>query len=256
MMEQDSATRKTVLISKNPKSGASDQSSIVDALADHLESVGFLVHVLTDISELKKQVDELQPKSNQHPSQLQAVVAAGGDGTVSLLANELPAETPLAILPLGTENLLAKYLCLRADPVSIAETIRCGHEFLMDVGSANGKLFLVMLSCGFDADVVNRLHSNRKGHIQHWSYVIPILQSIWKYRYPKIKIRSYSDDAEYSGKWAFLFNVPRYAMNIPFVPQANPCDGALDVITFHGGNTVRGLFYLFTVLIRKHLRWG
>ncbi|MGC4002636.1 MAG: diacylglycerol kinase family protein [Pirellulales bacterium] len=41
---------------------------------------------------------------------LRAVVAAGGDGTLNALVNRLPAETPFLMLPLGTENLVAKYL--------------------------------------------------------------------------------------------------------------------------------------------------
>ena len=42
--------------------------------------------------------------------QLRAVVAAGGDGTIRLIAEQTPPGTPLVVLPLGTENLLARYL--------------------------------------------------------------------------------------------------------------------------------------------------
>ena len=244
---------RTVVVSMNPKSGATDSKSVVDELVAELESNDLDVRLLTDIEKVKSTVAELANGG------LRAVVAAGGDGTVSLLANCLPAQTPLAILPLGTENLLAKYLGLTADPKLIANSIVEGKTVRLDAGRANGQLFLVMASCGFDAEVVHRLHSKRKGHINHWSYAKPIVKAIQKYRYPKIHLR-FEDDLErkrskVSGAWAFIFNVPRYAMNLPISQDANPVDGELDYCTFKGGNLFRGLLYLGAVMLRQHHRW-
>ena len=243
---------KTVVISMNPGSGATDRRSLVDELAGELKAHGFQVRVQTDIEEVKNSVRELSGGSE--PS-LQAVVAAGGDGTVSLLANLLPPQTPLAIFPLGTENLLAKYLGLSADPKMVAQSIAHGRTTRLDAGRANGQLFLVMASCGFDADVVHRLHSERTGHIHHWSYAKPIFGAIGQYRYPKIRIYPDGESKAITGKWAFVFNVPRYAMNLPIVVDANPTDGLLDLCTFRGGNLLRGLFYLGAVLLRQHGKW-
>ena len=150
------ASAKTIVISLNPNSGSTDQRFIADELKTELQGKGFEVRLLTDIEEVKSNVAELSLGS---VNQLRAVVAAGGDGTVSLLANCLPPQTPIAILPLGTENLLAKFFGLAANAKSIAEMIANGRTVRMDAGRANGQLFLVMASCGFDADVVHRLHS-------------------------------------------------------------------------------------------------
>jgi len=245
-------TKRTVVVSINPNSGSKDQRSLVESLAETLTSQGFTVHMLTDIEEVKTTVAEL---SSAQASGLRAVVAAGGDGTVSLLANSLPPQTPLAILPLGTENLLAKHLGLTADPGAIAEMIAHGRTKRFDSGRANGKLFLVMASCGFDAEVVHRLHSQRKGHIRHWSYVKPTFRAIRKYRYPKLRIRTSESGKPVIAKWAFIFNVPRYAMNLPIVWDADPSDGQLDLCTFRGGNLLRGLFYLAAICLRQHRGW-
>ena len=243
---------KTVVISLNPKSGSTDRRSIVDQLVEELLSRGLDVRLLTDIEEVKSAVAEL----NEHgKSRLRAVVAAGGDGTVSLLANTLPPHTPIAILPLGTENLLAKYLGLTADATHVAEMIAAGQTVRLDAGRANGQLFLVMASCGFDADVVHRLHSERTGHIHHWSYAKPIMGAIGTYRYPTIRITADEVEKTISSKWAFVFNVPRYAMNLPIISDADPQDGQLDLCTFKDGNLVRGLFYLSAVLLRQHRSW-
>lgn len=251
-METDNPTSEVVVISMNPKSGATDQRAVVEKLTACLAEHGFEVLLLTDIDEMIEVV-------GQHfGGRLRCVVAAGGDGTISLLANELPENTPLAILPLGTENLLAKYLGVSADPTALTNMIVAGTCRQLDVGRANGKLFLVMASCGFDADVVHRLHRERKGHIRHWSYAKPVVSSIRKYKYPKIRISLDSSDGRQltaSPCWAFVFNVPRYAMNLPIAAEANPEDGVLDLCTFRGGSLFRGLFYLVSVLLRRHKNW-
>ena len=241
---------KTVVVSVNPNSGSSDRRSVVDQLVDELATGGFKTEVLTDIEQVTLMTRKLSASG-----ELRTVVAAGGDGTVGLLANCLPPQTPITILPLGTENLLAKYLGLTADPQVIANAIAGGKTTRLDAGRANGKLFLVMASCGFDADVVHRLHSQRKGHIHHWSYAKPIVDAIGSYRYPKIRIRTDDHSATITGKWAFIFNVPRYAMNLPIIVDADPRDGQLDLCTFRGGSLVRGLFYLSAVLLRQHRSW-
>ena len=53
-------------------------------------------------------------------------IAAGGDGTVSTVANRTPLGTPVTVLPLGTENLLAKYLDIPPDAQQISQIIHRG----------------------------------------------------------------------------------------------------------------------------------
>ena len=244
------ANARHVIIAANPRSGSRNSEVIVDQLRIELEKRDCHPVLMTEIEQVKQRVAESIDSQT-----LRAVVAAGGDGTVTLLANELPEGVPLAILPLGTENLLAKYLDLTADPATLARLIDEGRTVRLDAGRANGKLFLVMASCGFDADVVTRLHSTRKGHIRHWSYAKPIVNAISQYRYPTIRVRIGDGRSPLAGKWAFVFNVPRYAMNLPIVDDADPMDGQLDLCMFRGGNLIRGLYYLLAVITRQHRRW-
>ncbi len=252
-MTTDSLLRHatSIIVSVNPNSGSRDRRALVDELCDELVSLQYTPIVLTDVSKVITETKRLRESGD-----LRLVVAAGGDGTVSLLANELPPGIPFAILPLGTENLLAKYLGLNANPKAIANLIDAGKTVRLDAGRANGKLFLVMASCGFDADVVSRLHSNRKGHIRHSSYIRPIVDAIVSYRYPKIRFWLDDESKSFPGRWAFIFNVPRYAMNLPIVDDADSMDGELDLCTFRGGNLLRGLLYLAAVLARQHRRWN
>lgn len=246
-MENLDVGADSIVISSNPKSGSSDRQSLVQKAATLLESAGFRVHLSTNI-------DEVVEKTNEffQANRLRAVVAAGGDGTVSLLANLLGADVPIAILPMGTENLLAKYLKVSTSAEQLVELVKLGKTVRLDAGSANGKLFLVMAGCGFDAEVVQRLHAKRTGHIRHMSYAGPILGAMGRYRFPKLNIEVDGEPVKRRNSWAFIFNVPRYAMNLKFVDDANSMDGKLDLITFRKPNLFNGLFYLATIVFRNH----
>ena len=141
------------------------------------------MQTVTDLDEITRVVADLHSRG-----QLRTLVAAGGDGTAAELVNRTPPGVPLAILPLGTENLLAKYLRLTAAPQQLCSAIVAGQTVELDAGRANGRLFLLMASCGFDAEVVRRVHAQRVGHLNRWTYAKPILQSIRSYEYPPIRI--------------------------------------------------------------------
>jgi YegS/Rv2252/BmrU family lipid kinase len=71
------------------------------------------------------------------------IVAAGGDGTITAVAEALVGTNKsLAILPLGTVNALAKDLHVPLDlPMAVANLVT-GHEHRIDVGEVNGRIFL------------------------------------------------------------------------------------------------------------------
>ena len=111
-------------------------------------------------------------------------------------------------------------------------------------GPGRQPLFTLMAGCGFDADVVRRLHRQRTGNIHHLSYAKPILDSIRKYDYPELRVTYAPADvvrrdeltAEITARWVFVVNLPRYAGGLSFAPQASGTDGLLDVCTFKEGS--------------------
>ncbi len=245
---------REVLIVVNPQAGAGNRQDLAEALRCELEGLGFAAALITQADELAGLAASLQ-----ECGRLRAVVAAGGDGTVRLAAERTPPGTPLAVLPLGTENLLAGYLEQTADAGQVAQTIAAGLTCRFDAGEANGRLFSLMAGCGFDADVVRRLHDSRRGHIQHLSYAKPILDAIRSYEYPELRVRYAPEDsageeltAEIAARWVFVVNLPRYAGGLSFAPGASGTDGLLDVCTFKEGSLWYGLMYLSGVVFGQH----
>jgi len=244
--------RDQVLIAANPRAGTGSRRGLIEHLERELRECG-----LTATVEINS--DALATRSLQLASEgrLRAVVAAGGDGTFRLVADRVPVGTPLAILPLGTENLLARYLEMSSDPARLARVIAAGCTVTLDAGRAGGQLFSLMAGCGFDADVVRRLHEGRTGNIHHLSYAKPILDSIRNYDYPELRIHYAPTGSEelaeqITARWVFVVNLPRYAGGLQFAPHASGSDGLLDVCTFREGSLWHGLRYLSGVVFGQH----
>lgn len=256
-----SGDTERVLIVTNPHAGSRSRATLIDQLVSGLETDGFVVQVVTDLAELEAGT------ASPNRTGLRAVIAAGGDGTVSEVVNRTPAETPVAVLPLGTENLLAKYLGIRQDAEQIRRLIARGATVPLDAGRAGQRIFLLMAGCGFDADVVRRLHQERSGHIRHLSYAKPILDSIRSYEYPELRVycepmaetapgsQQTGEQPYISARWVFVVNLPRYAAGLQIVPDAVGTDGLLDVCTFKDGSLFSGLRYLAGILLGQHRSW-
>ncbi len=246
-----------VLVFRNPTAGSGRASDRLGMFVQALRQNDLRVDVVSDVSELQRQTEE--------PGRLEglrAVVAAGGDGTADLVANVTPPSTPLTVFPLGTENLLAKLLMLTSDPVEAARTLAAGHVARLDAGAItcadnSERLFLLMLGCGFDADVVHRLHRERRGNISHFSYAKPILGAIRSYEYPPLRVCCYDEPAvkcsdQITAHFVFVFNAPSYATGLSICPKAVPYDGYLDVVTFEAGSFWKAILHLSAIMLGRH----
>lgn len=76
-------------------------------------------------------------------SDASVIAAAGGDGTVTAVASALiGTDRALAILPLGTANMLARDLAIPIDVPAIVAALPTYRPIAIDVGFVNGAIFL------------------------------------------------------------------------------------------------------------------
>jgi diacylglycerol kinase family enzyme len=238
-----------VLISLNPRAGSRSCHQRVEAIGASLRRAGFEVTATSDLIELAGlAVDGVAAGS------LRTVIAVGGDGTASIVRNHVPLSVPMVPVPMGTENLLGRHVGQATDPDAVCRTVENGVSVGLDLGSANGKHFLLMVSAGFDAEVIRALHENRRGNITRRSYFLPTLRTIRSYGYPQMRLYSDEDGASepHSCRWMFGFNLPLYALGLPIAPDASAADGQLDVCTFERGNVWSVLRYLWHVRRGAH----
>jgi len=78
-----------------------------------------------------------------------AVIAAGGDGTLSAVAGSLAGgDVPMGVLPLGTLNHFAKDNGIPLEVAEAARVIAARHVACVDVGRVNGRVFINNSSVG------------------------------------------------------------------------------------------------------------
>ena len=122
------------------------------------------------------------------------VVAAGGDGTINEAVNGLIAADagkaclPLAVLPLGTANVLAAEIGLSADPETLARTIAEGEITSVSLGRANGRIFIMMAGAGFDAHVVAGVDGALKRRIGKGAYFWQAARLLFAFAYPDYRV--------------------------------------------------------------------
>ncbi len=226
-------TADRVAILVNPKAGARAAGPSAEGLAQRLRAEGFVAELFDDL-------DAATAKANQWHADgsLRALVAAGGDGTAAELVNRTVEGVPLTLLPAGNSNLLARYFHLRRDAETLSRVIIDGVTARVDAGIANGRIFLLMAGCGFDAEVVRRLHARRTGHVRNCSYLKPIAETVWRYDFPEIRVHWERDEEigwPESVRWLFAFNLPCYGGGFKIAPQADGSDGLLDACGYRRG---------------------
>lgn len=119
------------------------------------------------------------------------VIAAGGDGTINEVANGLIAGTappPLAILPLGTANVLAAEIGLAATAEAVAAAILGGRRLDIPVARANGRAFLLMAGAGFDAHVVEGVRPGVKRLLGKGAYVLETGRQMLRFGFPRYRV--------------------------------------------------------------------
>jgi len=140
----------------NPKSGRGDHNKreLVNALADAGHEV---IYQSTKQKHYKKALKQ----------SADLVLAAGGDGTVGKVGRQLiDTAIPLAVLPLGTANNLARSLGLMAAPEQIIAGLDNGKRQPFDVGLARGpwgkRYFFESAGAGRLADYLRTRKSKAK----------------------------------------------------------------------------------------------
>ena len=135
-----------------------------------------------------------------------AVVAGGGDGTVSTVASLLAGtEKPLGVLPLGTLNHFAKDLGVPLEVSEAARGVCEGRVRSVDVGEVNGRVFVNNSSLGLYPRIVRRREKLRERlGSGKWAAFLRAALAVLR-RYPFLNVRLNADGREIVRRTPFVF---------------------------------------------------
>lgn len=158
------------------------------------------------------------------------VIAAGGDGTVRACAQVLAGTAvPLAIVPAGSANLIARALGLPRGLAAALETGLGDTERQLDLIRADGMVCVAMAGLGVDAAVVGATADRLKSRVGWPAYAAAALHHL---RAPLTEVSIRLDDAPplvRRVRGVVVGNCGLLPGGFPILPDARPDDGVLDV---------------------------
>jgi diacylglycerol kinase (ATP) len=170
------------------------------------------------------------------------ILAAGGDGTVHKTAWQIvDSGIPVAILPLGTANNLARSLGFTGSVDEIIQSLQCGRSQSFDVGVArNGSArdcFLEAAGGGLFADYFPAAEANEKEGAspkQELTAHLKLLRHL-SFDYPARYWKITMDGKDISGRYILwgTMNIRSAGPALHLAPKAKTDDGKLDFVGVH-----------------------
>lgn len=180
------------------------------------------------------------------------VAVCGGDGTVMACVTGLAGtDVPLAIIPAGTGNLLARNLGIPLGTERAALVAVQGARRRIDVGAVGAERFAVMAGMGFDAAMLRDAPETAKARVGPLAYLGSAARNL---REPGFLCTVTVDDGmalRRRARTVLVGNVGRLQGRLPVLPGAQPDDGLLDVVVISSRTTLEHLQVLIGFVVRR-----
>jgi diacylglycerol kinase (ATP) len=240
-----------VLVILNPASGQHDAAESRAALEAVLRERG----ISYEVRQTEAENDALEWAKNANPAHYDAVIAAGGDGTIVEAMNGLLAAQstlPLLPIPLGTANGLARALKLPLTVKGALEAALDGGSTALDVAHVvnRGHHFLLFAGAGYDATVIREADREQKDKYGFMAYIYAALRQLKKQRNQRLTLTLDGKQFNVVAHSILLFNASAFEIaGIPVGPKADARDGKLDIVLLRDPTVwgiLRELLYLLT----------
>ena len=173
----------------------------------------------------------------------EAIVAAGGDGTINEVLNGIGdapegfARARLGVLPLGTVNVFARELALPTRLDAAWAAIRQGRETRIDLpvveyraqGAPQRRYFAQLAGAGLDARAIELVQWQLKKKIGPLAYVVAGLKALMG---AQSKVTATGGASSATGELVLIGNGRLYGGPYRLFPKADLRDGLLEVCVF------------------------
>jgi YegS/Rv2252/BmrU family lipid kinase len=158
-------------------------------------------------------------------------VVVSGDGLVGAVGGAMAGtDTPLGIVPGGRGNDLARVLGIPDDPAGAVAVLAGGETRRIDVGEANGKRFLGIVSVGFDSECNRRANEVRIVR-SNLVYLYSLPRTLLRWKPARFTISAGEERRRLSGYSVSVANNSTFGGGMRIAPDAELDDGLFDVVT-------------------------
>ncbi len=185
------------------------------------------------------------------------VVAAGGDGTVRIVADALAGSgTVLGLMPAGTGNLLARNLGLPLTEPEAIEITLGDHTRPIDliklvVDGGEPTHFAVMAGVGIDAMIMEETNPALKAKVGSAAYFMAAGKAIGRLPMSiRVKVDQHHTHRR-TTMLALIANVSQLTAGITLIPGAEPDDGRLDIYVASPHRVTHWLRILVRLITRR-----
>ncbi len=249
--------KSSIVLISNPAAKRASDRKIIQA-SNFLKTRGYKVEVL--FTEKKGSAEILAREAIKELPSL--IIAAGGDGTFNEVINGIAgSEIPMAILPLGTTNVLAKEIGIPENVEGAMEiavgsppkTVSIGKVSVIRHSSLVTRHFCLMAGIGFDGDAVFGINETLKKISGKGAYIYSGIKALFRFEPDELTFNI--DGKTYSGYSAIIGNVAKYGGNFKVTPDARLTDPTLYICLFKGKKRLDIFRYVFGIATGSHLRF-
>jgi YegS/Rv2252/BmrU family lipid kinase len=216
------ARRLAVIV--NPTAGAGRALEALPRITHELERIEADFHTVETTS-----AEHAREEAQAARERGETVGALGGDGLVGTLAGVLcGGDSPLAVLPGGRGNDLARVLGIPTEPEAAARVAVEGAERAIDVPEVDGSSYVGIASCGFDSDA-NRIANEAKLVRGNLVYLYAALRALAAWKHATFEVTVDGELHTVTGYSVVVANSKAYGGGMYVVPHAELDDGRLDV---------------------------
>jgi diacylglycerol kinase (ATP) len=223
---------RRILFVINKGSGRKKNIRWQELIEDHFKGNNeqveyFLMPVENCVQRLKVKIRNFNPT---------LIVAVGGDGTVTLVAKEsLGSGIPMAILPAGSANGMAKELNIPEDPAQALKIALSGDVRSTDVIRINDSEICLHLSdIGLNAQLVKYFQQgNTRGKI---GYALALIKALNRKRRMLVYVNTKTEEVVRSASMLLIANASKYGTGATINPDGSIYDGIFEVVVVRGLN--------------------
>lgn len=219
---------RRALVVANPIAGRGLGETVGREVAAGLSKLG----VATELY-LTRARGDARARLRSQRERLDLVVSVGGDGSLrEVLDGLMDPAIPVAMVPLGTANVLALDLGLERNVDRALEIIAGRRLQRLDVARVNGHLSFLVTGIGFDGAVVREVERARRGPITKWAYSRAIVRALRGYHEPKLAVEL--DGKHLEGRFGLVLisNIVHYGGSLRLSRARRFDDGRFEVYLF------------------------